>query len=195
MRLGLIVEGHGETEALPVLVRRIAAAAGNVALDIPPPLRVPKGKMTKPGEIGRAVELMARKTAPDGALLIVLDADDDCPAHLGPEILRLARAARSDRPLAVAVAVREFETWFLAAAGSLAGKRGLPPDLVAPEHPEAIGGAKGWLAARMPHGYAETVDQAKFAAEFDWQAAQRLPSFARFVRELRRLVAAGPPAA
>jgi hypothetical protein len=191
MRIGIVVEGHGEAQAVPVMVRRLLARQGITQLDIPPPLRLPKGKMLKQAELARAVELMARKTAPDGALLIVLDADADCPASLGPQLLAWATAARSDRLASVVVAKHEFEAWFLAAAESLRGQRGLPLDLEPPGDAEAVCDAKGWLGSRMPNGYSETLDQPALAAVFDLASAEKLPSFAKLLRDLSKL-AAGP---
>jgi hypothetical protein len=141
-----IVEGHGDRESVPVLIRRLAAKLDPAMIvHIPPPLRIPKNKLLKPGELERAVELAARRIAGHGAVLILLDSDDDCPAQLGPELLQRATSARRDVPLAVVIAKREFESWFLAAAESLRGNRGLATDLNPPPDPETIRGAKEWL--------------------------------------------------
>ena len=83
--------------------------------------------------------------------------------------------------VAVVLAKREFEAWFLAAAGSLAGHHGLDAELVAPEHPEDIRGAKEWLSARRTdgHPYKPTIDQACLASILDVRQAQaNSPSFA-----------------
>ncbi len=110
MRLGLVVEGHGEVQAGPVLVRRVMAELRpELFIDIPNPLRLPRGKLVKKAELQRAVEFMARKTASDGALLVLLDADDDKASELGPRLLGWATEQRSDRSLAVVVAVRKYE--------------------------------------------------------------------------------------
>ena len=94
-----------------------------------------------------------------GGVLVLLDADDDCPAALGPALLERARAARSDVPISVVLANREFEAWFIAAAESLAGTHGFPADLTAPADPEKIRGAKEWLGQRKTDGrpYKPTV--------------------------------------
>jgi hypothetical protein len=192
MKIGIVVEGHGDAAAVRIIVRRLLSRHGTESVEIPQPWRLHKGKMKKPGELDRAVEMMARKTAPDGALLVVLDADDDCPAYLGPQLLQSVRRARQDRPAAVVVAKRELEAWFLAAAASLAGQRGLPKDLLPPEDPEAIADCKGWLGTRMPHGYSETVDQPAIAQLFDLEKAAQCPSFAKLDRDLRRLAGSVP---
>jgi hypothetical protein len=187
VKLGIVVEGHGEVTAVPIVVRRLMTDAGVPRVEMPPPLRLSKGKMLKQQELARAVELMARKTAPQGPLLVVLDADADCPAELGPRLFNWAQAARSDRPIGVVVAKREFESWFIAAARSLRGCRGLPNDLEPPPDAEAVRNPKQWLNDRMPHGYSETLDQPALASTFDLNEARRLPSFDKFTRDLFRL--------
>jgi hypothetical protein len=179
--LACIVEGHGETEALPILVRRIVRdIAPEVAVRIPHPLRVPRGRLIKQGELERAVELAARQAGVDGGVLLLLDSDDDCPAELGPALLRRSQAARSDVKISVVLARREFESWFLAAAESLGLER--------LDDPEAIRGAKEWLSARRPRKYVETLDQPALAAAMDIRQARRSPSFDRFCREMSRLL-------
>jgi len=124
-----------------------------------------------------------------GAVLVLIDSEDDCPKDLVPEFLLRARAARSDMRISVVLAKQEFEAWFIAAAPSLAGKRGLPADLEPPPDPEGIRGAKEWLAERMSaFSYSETVDQAKLTAAFDLESARTSPSFDKCYREVTELV-------
>lgn len=192
MKLGVLVEGHGEHYAAPILVRRIAASLG--VTDITSTvIRQPRTMILKPGELERAVILLGHKVGERGALLVLIDADDDAACELGPELLRRAQAARSDRPIGVVLAVREYEAWFLTAAPSLRGKRGLPADLEAPAMPEAIRDAKGWLGQRMPRGYSPTADQPALTGLFDLELARSSPSFDKLVRELTRLVLPAAP--
>jgi hypothetical protein len=189
--LTCIVEGHGEIEAVPITIRRIAhLVAPELSLKIHQPFRVPRNKLVKPGELERSVELAARRTGGNGAILIVLDGDDECPAALGPELLARARKARPDLSIRVVLAKREFEAWFLAAAESLRGRRGLASNLEGPSDPEAIRGAKEWLTAQMVEGrrYGETLDQSAFASVFDLERARRAPSFDKFFRDVLDLI-------
>jgi hypothetical protein len=189
--IGCVVEGHGDREALPVLIRRIVReVSSHTIVKIPNPIRIPKNKLLKPNELERAVELAARKIGQSGALIVMLDSDADCPAEQGPTLLQRARAVRNDLPIAVVLAKREFESWFLASAESLSGKRGLHHNLTAPHDPEEIQGAKEWLSHHMGNGtYGETLDQPALAALFDLKLArQRSNSFDKCYREITRLV-------
>ena len=191
VRLASIVEGHGECEAVPILVRRIAQTLDlALAVSVHPVLRVPGARLAKQGEIERTVELAARRNAGQGAILVLLDCDDGCPAKDAPQLLRRARAARADLSISVVLAKREYEAWFLAAAESLRGQRGLPTDLAGPQEPEEIRGAKEWLASRMPHGqsYSESSDQPALTAVFDMNLARRADSFDKCYREIVRLL-------
>ena len=187
-----IVEGPGEVEAVPILIRRIAATAvPDVVPHVPRPIRVKRDRFLKENELERYVDLAARQSGPDGGVLIVLDADDDCPPELAATILRRATRARSDRPIKVVLARREYEAWFLAAADSIAGRRGLPDDITAPNDAESIRNAKGWLTSRMPPGraYKETRDQPALTSLFDLPAARRgAPSFDKMWRTVTQLL-------
>jgi hypothetical protein len=152
-------------------------------------LRVPKSRLLKPGEMERTVDLAARTLNGSGAVWVLIDGDEDCPAELGPTLLRRACQARSDVPIAVVIAKCEFEAWFLAAAASLRGQRGLSTTAEPPPEPEAVHDAKGWLAERMASGhYSETRDQPAFAAQFDLHLARRADSFDKCYRDLVRLL-------
>jgi len=194
VRIAAIVEGHGETEAVPELVRRIALTIHlGFVPRVKPVLRLPANRLLRGNGIEDAVEHAARKLEGRGGILVLIDCDwsGACPAADGPRLLTRATAARNDIPVAVVLAKQEFETWFLAAAESLRGVKGLLPDLAAPAAPERIRGAKEWLSARMQPGasYAETTDQAALAAEFDLEAARRRSdSFDKCYREIRTLL-------
>ena len=189
--VGCIVEGHGEVAAVPVLLRRIAAEVDPaLAVHVPPPLRVPRARLVKTGELERSVELLARQLGGQGAILVIVDSDDDCPAQLGPALLERISSTRSDMACAAVLAKTEFEAWFLAAAHSLRGERGLSKDLGPPADPENIRGAKEWLSKRMEgsRAYSETLDQPALAARFDLVQARSAPSFHKCCRDVRRLL-------
>ena len=193
IKIAAIVEGHGECEAVPILIRRIAETIDpGFVPKVLPPLRVPVLKLLKEGEIERSVDLAARKLKGKGGLIIIVDCDweNGCPAKEGPILLQRAAAARNDLPIAVILAKKEFEAWFLAAAESLRDQFGLPSDLEPPIDPENIRGAKEWLTERMPLGraYAAITDQPAFTARFDMQAARRADSFDKCYRDIRSML-------
>lgn len=194
MNIGVIVEGHGEFEAVPLLVRRIVQWLDpSFDLKVAQPLRIAKGQIVKEPELKRAVELIARKSGPGSPILVVLDADDDAACRLGPQLAQWTRDARPDRATGVVVAVREYEAWFLAAARSLAGRRGLPMDLKPPQEPERLANPKRWLDDRMANGYSETLDQPALTAVMSLEEARRADSFDKLVRDLARLTGCTPP--
>jgi hypothetical protein len=193
VKIAAVVEGHGDAKALPILVRRIAERVAASPVEVLRPMRVAKSKLVMKGELERAVEFVARQITSDDGIVILADADDDCPGQRGPELLARARNQRRDRRIAVVLARREYEAWFLAAAQSLRGSRGLPAELEELPDPEGVRDAKGWLASRMPRGYSETLDQPAFTAIFDLDDARRADSFDRMYRDLERLLTPRAP--
>jgi hypothetical protein len=191
IKIGLVVEGHGEVKAAPNLFRRIGHDIDpSVLLEVQQPIRRPRSSLVRTAlELERAVELAALKARPRGGVFVLLDSDDDCPATLAPILLARAQKAGMGLPVSVILPQREFEGWFLAAAESIRGKRGLPVDLVAPPNPEEIRGAKEWLRERMRgHVYSETIDQPALTAIFDLNQARAAKSFDKCYREIRLLI-------
>jgi hypothetical protein len=192
--IAAIVEGQGEVAAVPVLLARLLdEIAPTQHVGIPRPYRVARGTLLAPGGIERVVAAVSEQGGPRTGVLVLLDADDDCPADLGPRLVARARAARADRPVSVVLAKREFEAWFLAAAPSLRGRRGLPADLVPPPDAEQPRDCKGWLSKQRTdgRGYKPTADQAALAAVLDLHAARtNSPSFDKLWRDVERLASA-----
>ncbi len=191
LKIGCIVEGQGDVAAVPVLIRRIAAQRyPELVIDIPRPIRVNRNQVVRPDKLEQEVELAAQKISGKGAIFILLDSDDDCPAELGPSLLQRVSQVFRNVPIAVVLAKYEFESWFLAAAESLRGIRGLKSNINPPDNPEAIRGAKEWLHQRMQSGktYRETSDQPAFAALFDIEQARQADSFDKCYRDIVRLL-------
>lgn len=186
-----IVEGDGEVKALPILLRRVAEARGIYDLDVPAPIRVRRDQfIRRDDEFKRKIQLAAAK-AKDAKVIILLDADDDCPVELATDIAERAQLVAPGLKLSVVVARREYEAWLLAGADSLAGKRGLREDMEAPAEPDSIRNAKGWLSERIRTGrYHEVSDQPALTAVIDLeQVAARSRSFRKFVKEVERALA------
>lgn len=183
-----IVEGHGEVTAVPLLIRRIVAIyAPEAYAHVAKPIRVKRDALVQAEGIESAIELAARQTGPADGVLVLLDADKDCPIEL---------ARTPDRAVRVVVAKCEFEAWFLAAAQSLSGRSGLPQSLDPAADPEAVRDAKGWLSARMERGqsYKPTVDQVALAQAIDLELARDgARSFRKFVKDVLELAQHTPP--
>ena len=160
------------------------------------PVRVHRTSVVKEGEIERAVALARRNREGCDAVLVLLDADldadDDCPAELGPKLLNRIKKDHGDLSAAsVVLPKREFEGWFLGSLQSLRGVRGIADNASSPPHPEEIRGAKERLSEFMvsKRTYVETTDQPALAAKFDLNLARkRCPSFDKFMRDFERLI-------
>jgi hypothetical protein len=88
----------------------------------------------------------------------------------------------------VALAHREYETWFIAAASSLGGHYSLPLDLYPAADFDTIRNAKGWLSERMEVAYDPVTHRLAFTRIFDLEAACSSHSFNRFYRYICNLI-------
>jgi len=134
-----------------------------------------------------------------GAILLLLDSEQMCPAELAPVLVAAARDQCPHIPnVACILAVKEFENWIVAGAAGFTGKTELrlPDPLVLPPDPEARKGS-AWLAEqrqKVGRGltYSKTVDGVLFVKRMDLVAARATsPSFDKLCRELEKLI---PPA-
>lgn len=190
IRIVPIVEGKGEVTAVPILLRRIALlVAPSVRLEVARPIRVARDRfLRREGELDRYLNLAAVNGGRDARILVLLDADDACPAELGPRLLAQARKARSDRQIEVVLPCREYESWFLAALGSLLPAAPGLEGASAPPNAEAIRGAKERLRLHM--SYRPTADQARLTARMDLDAVRsRSRSFSKLWRAVSCLLA------
>lgn len=193
IRVAAIVGGRGEKEAVPILFRRIAGTLDpNLIVQVRPVLPVPESLLAKAGELEKSVAFVARNVGGRGGIFILMDCDwtDSCPKKDAPIWLQRARRVRPDMEISLVLANKEYEAWFIAAAESLRGKRGLATDLTSASDPEDIRGAKEWLSDHMPRNrpYKPTIDQPALTSIFDMQAARRADSFDKCYREIVRLL-------
>lgn len=185
-----IVEGHGELEAFPVLLRRLATwIAPNKHIDIAPPIRTGRDKfLNNSNEFSKILKLAQLKANTGGRVMLLLDADDDCPVLLATKILSMSKQTTPHLNLSVVIANREYEAWFLAAANSINGMRKFTLKLQIPVDPDAPRNAKGWLDKQMNSGYNPILDQPAFSAKFDLNEAwENSRSFRRLCDEFIRL--------
>lgn len=190
-----IVEGHGEVISVPILLRRFGYDIFETqGIDVLQPYRLPRGRMNIAPYLENAVTLARRKLEQcegERSILIILDADDDCPAEEAPKLLTRVAYVAEPIPVSVVFAKTEYESWFLAAIRSLRGERGIAADASAPVDPEAIRGAKEYLEQRcmLPGAtYSPTVDQPALTQRFSFEEARRAsPSFDKLWRDLEQL--------
>lgn len=186
-----IVEGFSETESVPILLRRILQETLRVYdVDVARPFRLTRTRVVRPGELERAIQLALADREGAEAILVLMDADNDCPATLAPVLAARCKPV-CPKPFAVVLAEREFEGWFLGAKKSLRNVRGIRPDAQPPAEPEKIRGAKEELSRNMVDGrrYQEVDDQPALAAQMDLaEARSACASFDKLLREVATLV-------
>jgi hypothetical protein len=204
MMIQPIVEGQGDEAAVPVLLRRLRDEAEAWGLDVGRPHRRRRTELVKKDSLQTAVRLAA--LGQDcAAILVLFDADNDCPKELAPTLEKWAQEAAGTRPCAVVMANREYEAWFLASVEALRGAAAILPDAVSHPDPESPRDAKGELERRMPHAasYSPTVDQVRLTAHLDLEIVyRRSRSFRKLVHAFGELAAGAgfapavwPPAA
>ena len=185
-----IVEGYAEVDSVPVLMRRLLDEWGKHQLEIGKPVRVRRYQVIKQGELERRVT-MAMQRPNCRAVVVILDADDDCPKDFAPELLKRAEQVAQNTLVSVILPKSELESWFVGSIESLRGVRGISDTACSPPDPEAIRDAKGYLTKAM-HGqstYVEVDDQPAFAERFDLtQAYTSCRSFKKFYSDFRRIV-------
>ena len=174
MTIQPIVEGYGDVAALPVLLRRLLSKLALHDLTVGRPIRKPRSELINETSLRKAVRL-ARIQDDCAAILIVFDADEDCPKQLAVEVQRWAKDEAGSIPCAVVLPKCEYEAWFLGALASLRGKREIRSDACFDGESESVRGAKERLEEFMPptRSYSETTDQPALTAVFDLGAAHR----------------------
>lgn len=169
-----IVEGYGDVAAVPVLLRRMEPT-----LDVKRPVRFPKSRLQMPEHLHRAALIAASNIIGTGAVLLIMDADEECAATVGPSLQTQLEATLPNCLCRVVLPVREFEAWIVGG-----------DDIYGVHDPDSAGNLKGRL--RQNHGvYSETVDQPSLIARADLEIlANRSRSFRRLqsvVREIAQL--------
>ncbi len=168
-----IVEGYGDVAAVPVLLRRMVPE-----LAIATPVRFARNQLTKPDRLSHYARIAAANIHDGGALLLLMDADDDCAATLGPQVQEQLSAEFPGRLVRVAFAVREFEAWIVGGHAV---------------YDVADADVAGRLEDRIRtvHGtYKKTVDQPRLIARADLTLLeQRSRSFRHLLGVLSGLVA------
>lgn len=192
-----IVEGHGDVAAVPLLLRRLVNIAEAWDVTIARPHRRKRSQLIQKDYLQNAVRI-ARLTPSCSGILIIFDADDDCPKELAPNLESWAQAAAVSIPVAVVMANREYEAWLLAGIAALRVRGLIRDDVEDHPNPESPRDAKFALETRMKgdFGYSETVDQAPLTEQFDLEGAYRNSrSFRKLITAFGQLLSASgiPP--
>lgn len=194
----VVGEGHGEVRASARLAAKVLAAHGSAGGK---PFHAVREAMRLPilgtGQLEQAAEI-ARRERPS-ALLVTSDLDDGCPSTTAPQLSATLRSAGLPFPCAVVLFHREYETLFIAAAASLAGRTihlragtlTLAEDVEPPEDPESPRGAKEWVSRNLfvRRPYKPTLHQTPVtnAVSITELRATKLSSFVRLESALQHL--------
>ena len=187
-----LVEGDGEVSAVPLLLRETLAQLGRWDFEIARPRNAHGcGNLTKENGLERFVRLCLKE--PEcAAIVILMDADKNCPATLAREFSQRVNALNIPVPVVTILTNREYENWFLASVATIAGKDlngrpGLAAGCEPPDEPESVANPKRWLTERMPSGraYKETEDQAPMTK---WLDHDSVAAACRSFRRLRNAV-------
>jgi uncharacterized protein DUF4276 len=184
-----VVEGHSEVLSIGVLTRRVLHELDVFDVEIAQPFRVKRNHVVRRDVLERTV-IQAVRTRPGATgILVILDADADCPASLSRE-LKTRASAITELLVCVVLPKIEIEAWILAGIESLRGYRGILADACAPSDPEAVRDAKGAISKLMTgsRGYVPTDDMCALFAVIDLeQVASGAPSFSKFRRDVAAL--------
>lgn len=214
-RLVMFVEGEGDLEAVPILVKRLLRELGlrDSLLPDEHPFRIGgveriSGKQQHQRRWVNHLKA-ALKRPNVGGVLVVLDGDARawegkpfCAAHAARTLVSRAKesGAGITYSLGFVFACCEYETWLLAGLESLAGRR--LPDGRSGVHASAPPlegdlersprGAKESLGERMPTGYKPSLDQAELTKLVDIEQVRSrgLRSFARLENAIKQLAEA-----
>lgn len=192
LRVVPIVEGHGEYEAVRILITRIGyELLGGDRIEVVRPIRWKRTQVADDRELKRTLDLAVLKLRDAPAelpslILLLIDAEEDLPCVLGPQLLKQALGSRPDADIACVLANVEYETWFVAAAESLGEYLDLSRDAETGRRPEAERLGKGWIKQRFRGiKYSETLDQPAMTARMDLRLCrERSPSFDKLCREI-----------
>lgn len=192
-----IVEGPGDVDALPILLRQLVNWE-IYSVNFPRPKNAHgKTNLTKPNGIEQFLDLARREPSCDG-VLILIDADEECSVELSRGLKQRVMKIGLPFPVAIVCAVCEYEAWFLASLETIAGQlnTNLPMEVRYDGNPETVRGVKEWLTRQMEGGfvYKETQHQATMSSLLDpLLARSKSRSFRRLEHALEELLTSIKP--
>ena len=192
--IAAIVEGDGDVAAVPGLLRRIL---GERLFRYDIQAAKPKQAHGKPNLLKKFEQFLQYAIIDNcDAILVILDADEECPVNEARTLAIRAAALSLAVPVAIVYTKSEYETWFIASlsegtGATIRARLGIPDTVHAPDNLENIRGAKGWLNERMPdsRAYKETEDQGPLTHHIDLDLTHlRSRSFRRLCHAVDELV-------
>jgi hypothetical protein len=196
-RIVPIVEGPGDVSAVPALLRKLLVESSIYNVAVAPAKNAHgRGNLDKKGGLERFIRY-AWKDPECGAIMVLVDSDDDCPKELALSYAHRIEALGVLFPVVIVCAKRMYETWLVASFETIAGhdiegRRG-PSAEVPQTDVESIGNCKTWITDRMAPGriYKETTDQEAMTHLLDAsKAISRSRSFRRLVHAVGEAVQA-----
>ena len=189
-----VVEGDGEVTAFSGLLRKILHEK-NERYDIQVGGKN-VGMVNAHGKsklLTKLEDFLAHaQRKPDCAgILVLLDADEDCPVTLANQLSRLCNPSIQSKPVTIVCANREYETWFLASLDTVKGSGYIRDTASLTGDAEDIRDPKKWLTDWMPPGqaYKPTTHQASLSSHIDLNLAHaNSRSFRRLCHAVDELV-------
>lgn len=179
--LGIVVEGPGDKEAFPILLRKYLHSVGRYEdlLGKPVPLKG-KGSATRANN-GLEGYVLAAARPGCCAVLVLVDADKDASCVLGPELLARAQAVTAV-PVVVIVAERDFEDWIYTAVEHL--------DLGEAAWNSSERGKNAIESLLAPEKYVKSTMQARLTQRMDLDVARtRSTSLNRLFNKIDEILA------
>ena len=168
-----MVEGYGDVPAVRVLLNRMAHQ-----LAVANPVRHGRGQLAQREGLRRAAAIAVANIAERGAILLLIDADDDCAATKALELANWLKADFGHVFSRVVFVVKEFEAWIVGGDA-----------IYGVDDPDRAGNLEGRI--REVHGkYKKSVDQPKYIFRADLDRLRTVSrSFRRFDKVVREIIA------
>lgn len=189
-----VVEGDGDARAAPLLLRRILAEYLNSPGAVGRPV-VAHGRQNLEGNLATFLDY-AQGQRECGAILVLVDADDDCPVQIAQAMRTKADNAGISVPVQIVYANRMYESWFLASLTTVMPSAEVSDAVVSDT--DTIQNPKSLLnnLLQRRRGYKETRDQVAFTSRVDITLAHsRSRSFRRLCHAVEQLLAAADESA
>ncbi len=142
-----------------------------------------RNQLLKPDELTRAMHVAAanmRDGPSHGAILLMVDADEDCAAVLAARLVENMRSAMPHNAVRVAIPVREIESWIVGGISEF----GI-------DDSDSAGRLEGRIRKHFSH-YKKAVDLKPYLKQSDPALlAQRSRSFRDFLNVIRELEGLG----